>query len=89
MLIYNGFLLTKIAVIGCSNLHFFFNRTNAIKVFNVEYDIKNYRMIFFACRQSSANLLFVNNWRYRRAQQNNTANIIKMDTLVKRIYAIK
>ena len=62
----NVFFVPLKAIVLNRRLHFFFNGADAVQVFKIIDYIENYRCAFPVCRQSSSDLLFVNNRRNRR-----------------------
>ena len=81
----NVFFVPLKAIVLNRYLHFFFNGADAVQVFKIIDYIENNRCAFPVCRQSSSDLLFVNNRRNRRTKQYNTADIIHMNAFIQRV----
>lgn len=67
--------------------HFVLQPTDTGQAFKVIDDIQNKRCRAIPCCQSTPNLLFVDNRRNRRAEQNNTRDTRNMDTLIEHVNA--
>ena len=89
MRIDNGILHTERTVVGHGNLHFFLDRADAVQILNVQHDIKDDRMVFLTGGEGTTDLLFVNDRRYRRAEQDHASHIVHMNALVERIDAVE
>ena len=85
----NLFLPSHEMIIGRSNLHLFLNCSNAVQVLYVQHDIEDDCIPLLTCRQCTSDLLFINDRRHRRPEQNHTVHILHMYSLVQHIDTIQ
>ena len=67
--------------------HLVLQAADAGQALKVIDDIQNKRCCAIPCCQSTTNLLFVDNRRNRRAEQNNTRDTLNMDALIEHVNA--
>ena len=89
MRVYNAVASAERFVIGHGDLHFLFDRADAVQVLDVQNDIKNHGLPVLPDGKSPSDLLLVNDGRHRGAQQNHAADIFNMDAFVQRVDAEK